>query len=141
MNPQSTCSSHCIANVTKSVTPPLTDMWEKHSTFSALMIVTQNILEETYPAVHHRMFSSIGVSCIIHSHLLAVWPPAPFCLADNEHVLLLPCTKGGEGLAKFALDHVSLECKLHVPACWWCASEGLRMCYVLWEASRRSSLA
>jgi len=43
---------------------------------------------------------------------------------------------GGEGLANFALDHVFLECQLHV-ACEpvECQIE-LRMSSVPWEASR-----
>ena len=39
--------------------------------------------------------------------------------------MVKPHAEGGEGLANFALNHISLECQLHVPK--FCILEGIQM--------------
>ena len=46
------------------------------------------------------------------SRSLATSPSPPGQL--HAHTVK-PCAEGGEGLANIALDHISLECQLHVP--------------------------
>ena len=50
--------------------------------------------------------------CIIYESSLATSPSPP---AGQAGARRSRRAEGGEGLANIALDHVSLECQLHVP--------------------------
>ena len=51
-------------------------------------------------------FSNTVISSVAASPSLPGWSSG--CMVKS-------CAEGGEGLANIALDHVSLECQLHVP--------------------------
>ena len=93
--------------------------------------------------LHPVRCTLIGVSCTVAACCLLVWSNLSLATSHSLPGQLQahaaePRAEGGEGLANIALDHVSLECQLHVQ----CTCEPvkfqleLRMSSVPLEASR-----